>query len=219
MAEAVVTAMAQPRRWRRRLMFAASALIALILLYYFRAPVLEAAARWWVVEDVMEPADAIVVLGGGIDTRPFAAADMFRRGLAPQVLIANVRLGAAERLELAAPHTRRSRDLLVRLGVPAQAISEFGDDVSNTYEEAKALVAWVRATRARRVIVASDAFPSRRVRWLFRRELEPFGVRVLVNASAPADYPLAAWWRDEKGIVEFQNEGLKYLYYRVKYWS
>jgi uncharacterized SAM-binding protein YcdF (DUF218 family) len=217
MADVAVTAMVRPRRWRRRLMFAAGALIALILLYYFRAPVLEGAARWWVVEDVVEQADAIVVLGGGIDTRPFAAAELFRRGLAPQVLVANVRPGAAERLELAVSHTRRNRDVLVWLGVPAQAIVEFGDEVSNTYQESKALAAWVRATGARRVIVVSDAFPSRRVRWLFRRELEPLGVRVQVNASAPADYPLAAWWRDERGIVDFQNEVLKYFYYRVKY--
>jgi hypothetical protein len=33
----------------------------------------------WVVSDSIAPADAIVVLGGGLETRPFAAADLYTK--------------------------------------------------------------------------------------------------------------------------------------------
>jgi hypothetical protein len=48
------------------------------------------AAEQWVLSDDIHPADAVVVLGGGLDTRPFAAADDYRNGLAHKILISNV---------------------------------------------------------------------------------------------------------------------------------
>ena len=42
--------------------------------------VLRGAADIWIVSDPVSRADAIVVLGGGLETRPFIAAQMWRRG-------------------------------------------------------------------------------------------------------------------------------------------
>ncbi|HWM78837.1 MAG TPA: hypothetical protein VNS56_14760, partial [Methylomirabilota bacterium] len=51
------------------------------------------AFRWLgtalVVEDALKPADAIVVLAGGIPTREAAAAALYRQGLAPRVVVSN----------------------------------------------------------------------------------------------------------------------------------
>jgi hypothetical protein len=47
-----------------------------------RVQILQGAARAWIVSDSVVPADAIAVLGGGLETRPFAAADLYKKGMA-----------------------------------------------------------------------------------------------------------------------------------------
>jgi hypothetical protein len=44
-------------------------------------------ASRWIVSDSLDQADAIVVLGGGLDIRPSAAAELYKRGTAQQILV------------------------------------------------------------------------------------------------------------------------------------
>ena len=62
--------------------------------WLLREPVLRGAADLWIVSDPISRADAIVVLGGGLATRPFVAAEMWRRGLADKILISQSSRGA-----------------------------------------------------------------------------------------------------------------------------
>jgi uncharacterized SAM-binding protein YcdF (DUF218 family) len=110
-----------------------------------------------------------------------------------------------------------TRQILFKLGVPQQAIVEFGDGSSNTYEEARAVLDWARVSGARSLIIPTDIFTSRRIRWIFQRQLAPVGVRVMVQSVESPEYTIDDWWRHESGIIEFQNEVIKYLYYRLKY--
>jgi uncharacterized SAM-binding protein YcdF (DUF218 family) len=192
-------------------------LLASLAAWIGRVQVLEAAARAWVLCDSISEADAIVVLGGGMDTRPFSAADLYKKGLAKQIVVSKVRPGSAEKLKIVAPHTEANRAVLLELGVPPDAIVNFGNDLSNTYEEAHALAKWAETNGIRSIIVPTESFSSRRVRWILERELNRIGVRVEVLALPTLDYNVNNWWRDEQGVIGFQNEVIKYLYYRMKY--
>jgi hypothetical protein len=55
--------------------------------WILREPVLVGAADLWIVSDPISRADAIVALGGGLATRPFVAAELWRRGLADKILV------------------------------------------------------------------------------------------------------------------------------------
>ncbi len=182
-----------------------------------RASILQNIAAGWIISDELAHADAVVVLGGSIDVRPFAAATLYKRGLADTVLVSNARKGRAERLGLIPTHTELNRDVLIKLGVPETAIGDFGEELSSTVEEARALRAWAVQRQAKSIIVPTELFAGRRVRWIFERELAPLGVRVIVHTYAPADYTLADWWRHRSGVIDFNNEVLKYLYYRARY--
>jgi hypothetical protein len=48
------------------------------LAWHFRAPLLEKIANAWIVPDPLSYSYAIVVVGGGIQTRPFEAARLYR---------------------------------------------------------------------------------------------------------------------------------------------
>jgi uncharacterized SAM-binding protein YcdF (DUF218 family) len=158
-----------------------------------------------------------VILGGRLDVRPFAAAALYRRGFAQQILVSNVRAGPITPLQLLPSQIELTSQILFKLGVPQQAIGEFGDGSANTYEEALAVLDWARTSGARSLIIPTDAFTSRRIRWIFQRQLAPLGVRVMVQSVDPPEYRIDGWWRRESGIIEFQNELVKYLYYRLKY--
>jgi uncharacterized SAM-binding protein YcdF (DUF218 family) len=160
--------------------------------------------RLWVVSDHLEPADAVAILGGRVETRPYAAAQLYTRGLVRKILVSSGGFDA-------------NRDRLVELGIPPEAITEFGSNPSNTYKEATALAHWAELNRAQRIIVPTEIFQSRRVAWILRRELSTVGAHLIIETLAPPSYDIDNWWQRKAGLIEFQKEAIKYLYYRIRY--
>jgi uncharacterized SAM-binding protein YcdF (DUF218 family) len=110
------------------------------------------------------------------------------------------------------------RDRLLQFGIPAAAIITFGNDPKNTYEEALALAHWAMLSGAKRIIIPTETFSSRRVQWILRKELGNVGVHVMIETLSPPGYDLSDWSQHKTGSVDFQTELIKYLYYRVRYW-
>lgn len=184
--------------------------------WFAREPLLRWSADLWIVSDPIDAADAVAVFGGGIENRPFAATAFYRAGLVKKVLVSNSQSGAAERLGLAPSQVAAIRDILIKLGVPASDIEEFGDSLKNTHQEVLALRAWAERSGAHSIIVPTEIFSTRRVRWMLHRA---FGgaFEVRVPALEHPDYRRDDWWHHVDGLVTFQNEVLKYVYYRLKY--
>jgi uncharacterized SAM-binding protein YcdF (DUF218 family) len=182
-----------------------------------RAALLGGAANAWVVSDALTNADAIAVLGGGVNTRPFAAADLYKTGYAKLILITIARPSRVEDLGIVPSNAELARSVLIKLGVPPQIIIDVGHNVSNTYEEAGALREWAQANGAKKIIVITEKFSSRRVQWIFDREFATGQAKVMIYTVPESDYDFDRWWQDERGIIQFQNEALKYIYYRLKY--
>jgi uncharacterized SAM-binding protein YcdF (DUF218 family) len=203
-------------------------LLAMLAGWFERVQILRAVARAWVVSDSITPADAVAVLAGGVKTRPIAAADLYNRGMAKQVLISSVRPSSGEQannvplgggwqvIRCSGPTCDLNRVVLLKLGVPPGAIVSFGMRVSTTYEEARALAEWTKANGIRSIIVPTDSFSTRRVRWILNKQLSSIGVRIEVQALSPLEY-IDGWWRHEDAIRSFQIEVIKYIYYRLRY--
>jgi uncharacterized SAM-binding protein YcdF (DUF218 family) len=181
--------------------------------------VLTGAAKAWIVDEPLSKADAIVVLGGGVENRPFAAARFYHQGLAPKILFMDVRLNPTTRLGLIPPEADLTRQVLLKLEVPESDMVAIGDKVASTYDESRAVRAWVEKSGAKTLIIPDDLFHTRRVRWLFRKQLKGTGARALVSAVAPAldQYEATNWWQHEEGLIAFQNEVVKLMYYHLKY--
>jgi uncharacterized SAM-binding protein YcdF (DUF218 family) len=207
----------QRRQWRPAMIGLAAVAVAAGIAWLEHEPILRHIAGWWAVSDELAHADVIVVLGGDIDVRPFAAAALYRQGYAAKILVSNIQFGKAERLELIPSHTELNRDVLRKLGVPETAIVTIGENNSSTQQEAVAVREWALQSQAKRIIVPTELFSARRTRWIFDRELSPIGVEVVVHAFPSPGYTLADWWRHRYGLIDFNNEVLKYLYYRAKY--
>src|SRR5262245_37949454 len=180
-----------------------------------REPLLREAAHLWIVSDPISPADAIVVLSGGLATRPFEAAELWQRGLADKILISQPSKERAVSVGAMPSHSELNREILLKLGVPGGVIKTFGTANKNTRDEAAALRGRAARTAPSAFIMPTEFFPARRVRWIFRRELFGTPVKIEVLSFDHPDFTRREWWKTEHGVVAFQNEVLKYLYYRL----
>ena len=185
--------------------------------WLLREPVLVGAADLWFVSDPVSRADAIVVLSGGLATRPFVAAELWRRGLADKILISQAPEERAVSMGAMPSHTELNREILLKWGVPAGAIETFGTANRSTRDEAVALREWAKRNAVSSFIIPTEIFPARRVRWIFRRAFFGTTVSIEVLSVEPPDYTRRDWWKTEHGLVAFQNEVFKYIYYRLKY--
>ena len=204
-------------RPRRRVIVVAVVAALVACGWLGRASLLRGAASWWIVSDPVTRADAIVVLGGNFRVRPAVAAEMYRKGLAGRILVSQT----SEMNSVASNGVPSDADLnravLLKLGVPPDAIENFGSANANTRDEAVALRQWAERNAASAFIVPAEIFGARRVRWIFHREFQGSSVDVEVPSFEPPEYSRQEWWTSEHGLIAFQNEILKYMYYRFKY--
>jgi hypothetical protein len=137
--------------------------------------------------------------------------------LVKTVLVSQVDDDRAVAIGAAPGHTEANREVLLKLGVPATAIETFGMANKNTKDEAVALRAWAKRHHPSALIIPAESFTARRLRWLFDREFSGQPIQIEVPPFDPPGYARTNWWQNENGIVTFQNEILKYIYYRLKY--
>jgi hypothetical protein len=167
-------------------------------------------AEQWVVSDCVEQADAIVVLGGALDIRPAAAANLYKQRTAPLVLVPKSEADNGR-------EARRMRERLRACGVPSDAISDFTIKLHSTYGEACGVAQFAEINRIKQVVVPVEIFQTRRVRWIFRRKLSEIGIDASVIALTPPDYNTGNWWRSATGRANFRSELIKLIYYRFNY--
>src|SRR5258708_31625589 len=105
------------------------------------------------VWDTIGRAAAIVVLGGGLETGPFVAAELWRRGLADKILISQGPEERAASVGSIPSQSELSREILLKSGVPAGAIETFRAATKNTSGEAVALREWTEQNGASAFII------------------------------------------------------------------
>lgn len=176
---------------------------------------LQRAASLWVVDETVELSDAVAVFGGGIETRPAAAAEYLRLGLAHKILVSHVGFGIEK--QSSRTHTELNIAELKKLGVAESDITIIGCDLSDTYQEVMALRRWSLSTGARSLIVPTEYFSARRVRWITQRAFQGTGAQVRVPVLSSLHYLQGEWWNHVDAPLAFGREVLKYVGYRLVY--
>lgn len=182
-----------------------------------RAPAMRLTAHLWIVADPPAPADAIVILGGGWDWRSRAAARLYRQGLAPVILVTQPRPRPVDSPDREAREIEWTRQLLAEERVPASAIQLLAPKVGNTFDEARALAAWARDHRARRILIPTDLFHTRRARWIMQRQLRSLNTDIRMIPVTYAGVEAENWWENDRGFSDFQKETLKFAFYRLRF--
>jgi uncharacterized SAM-binding protein YcdF (DUF218 family) len=171
------------------------------VLYLVRRPILRLAAQTWIVEDPLDKADALIVLGDDnfYADRATRGAQLFREGKAPVIVASGRRLRPNARIAELMEH-----DLIER-GVPRERIVRFVHDADSTVEEARALTRIVKERKWHSVIVVTSNFHTRRARYVFRRVFPP-GVDVRIASARDGDFDPEHWWEKRKATKELTKE-------------
>ena len=189
-----------PARSRRRrvLLWVGVALVVFLALSPVLALFFSPSLLW--VEGPRQNADALVVLGGDILHRAPRTLELYRAGLAPRVIIS----GYGDCAEV--------RRYLVGKGVPAAAI-ETECESHTTRENAQFTIPQLRRLGAKRVIIVTSWFHSRRALHCFQHYAPEMQ---FVSLPTWRDLPSGHWPnRYERAWV--LSEYLKLGYYWVRF--
>ena len=155
--------------------------------------------RWLIISDALAPAHAVVVMRGGYPFRAIEAGVIYGEGWAPEVWLTRTRADeAAEALRRlgmrAGTEDVANRVLLVRLGVPADAIRLLNGTAAHTADEVKLVAAELGRVGGDAVIIVTSKPHTRRVRATWRVVVDERPAAIVRYAS---DDPFHAdrWWR------------------------
>jgi len=162
------------RTWRSAILYAVLTGAGALFL-------LAAVGRFLVVDDPLEPADAIVVLAAR-ESRARGAAALYQRGLAPRVVLARV----------SSRHDAQAR-VLRTAGVPATAIAQLGRVTENTRDELQAEFEYAQAQGFRRIILVTSPYHTRRVALIWRNTARG-RMPALVHATPYERFQPYLWW-------------------------
>lgn len=181
-----------------------------LLLVSGAALLIRHAGAWLVVQDPLEPTPVIVVLSGRMPERAREAAAIYEQGLSSQVWIPRPVSPSPELEALGIPYVGEefySARVLMRLGVPADAIRVLDGPVHNTREEVEVIAAELRRSGQEKVILVTTKAHTRRVHLIWRKRVgaKP---RALVRYARGDHYDGAHWWRTTSDALDVVREVL-----------
>ena len=185
---------------------------------FFHAPILREIASFLIVEDSLQPAAAILPLGG--EGRPpfreIEAARLYRAGWAPLVVIVRgARHQDVQQFQDPGNDARQPWDLsceaLMREGVPPSAILVLKDNAQNTLEE---LQAASRALRSKEspVILVTSTFHTRRARLTWEYVTKGRS-QAIVRAVGRDSFDPTRWWQQRGFAWSVAHEYLGLINY------
>ncbi len=206
----------RPRwRWLRRLIVAAA---VLAIAYFTSGWWLRAAGHWLDVGEPPRPADVCLVLSGDFESRPFAAAALYRKGYIRHSIWLTHVSGDIGVFPQELDSDAAARRILEAARVPQERIEVINGLCASTFDEAETLKQRLtREPSPTTVMIVTSDYHTRRSRWIFRQVLGDAADR-LQFVSAPTDYFNADnWWKVEEGFAAYPKEFFKLPFYYIRY--
>jgi uncharacterized SAM-binding protein YcdF (DUF218 family) len=159
---------------------------------------------WLVVQDPLEKADALVVLGGTMYERPLEAVELYLEGWAPRLYLFReiADWGEDELVRRGVTYLRSvdvQVDALHRLGVPQDAITIL-DQANSTAQEADYVYDLVTTQRLNRVIIVTSKQHTRRARLVMNRRLAGTGAVPILRYSRYDRSDVDRWWSNRSTL-------------------
>jgi uncharacterized SAM-binding protein YcdF (DUF218 family) len=190
------------RRW-----VALAVLVAVAVAYAGRDVALQAVGDFLVVNDPLEPADAVIAISGNGPERLTTAVGLLRGGFGRVLIVSGGPYMLGRRPRNSA---EVMRDEVVAAGVPAPQVL-VDDRATSTYENAAGAAAVMRARGLRTAILVTSPYHARRAAIIFRRVFRTEGLRVRVRSSEESFFDVRRWWERPRDRRLVYREYVKLL--------
>ena len=189
-----------------------------VLAYFVHPIVLRSVGAYLVVEDVLEPASAIVVLAGRAPLRALEAARLYKDGWAPRIILnqpqreedfyAFSSLG----IDFVEEH-EYDREALLHSGVPDDAIMVIEEEVENTLAEIRAVLRSLYPPKETTLIIVTSNYHTRRTAAIWNH-LTDGQVKGLIRWSrSDTSFDTTTWWKNRRSIRYLVNEYMGLINY------
>jgi uncharacterized SAM-binding protein YcdF (DUF218 family) len=205
------------KKWRRTIAWMVVAVVTVLLLTLNSRALLSAAGRWLDVGESPQRADAVVLLNGGYNTRPFVAAALVRGGWCPKVLLSTCAPHALEAEGVLPTSQKIVLRVLEYGGVQQSEVTLLDVSATTTYDEAKGVAEYLVTHPAKRLLVVTEAPHTRRARWIFERVLGAQRPEITIVSAPTEGFDYAVWWRSKDGFLFVVSEYLKLFFYALRY--
>ena len=187
------------------------------LIFLLRRPLMLAVGNFLIVSQQPEQADAIYILSGGPDTRGKEGAKLFFTGFSKRIYCTGENKHEFLRLfDIDLTEAELTTRALKLEGVPDSSIYLIEQGTS-TREEAKIVAHHAAAHEFTKVIVVSDMFHTRRIRYVFKPHFSKANIELIIVGAPSLVYNEQMWWANESGLIMVNNEYIKLFYYWLKY--
>ena len=189
----------------------AAVLIGFVIILH--TPILFSIGDYMIVQDDLRAADVIHVIAGD-DHRVDYAIQLYEQGYAKHLFFTGDRCRQKKE-----NHAEYNLNRALAKGVSSSNITIDVSHIDSTYSEIVKLKNFIANSSEpiHSVIIVSDQFHMRRVRWTGRHIL---GMEIdLIMAPVPFDQSpyQRNWWADSKSMLLLWNEYQKNIFYHLRY--
>jgi uncharacterized SAM-binding protein YcdF (DUF218 family) len=168
-----------------------------------------------VLNDRPAKSDAIVLLSGGM-ARPLYGAELYQSGYAPTIYVSRPKVDEqvlhVERIGIRIPRNEeRYKEILLKKGVPEEAMTFYSEGHVSTVEEAESLKKVV-GDHSIKLLVVTSPYHTRRAKAIFGDVLPNAEIRVV---STPYEHFDPQWWTDKNSAIAVILETVQTLYYHL----
>jgi uncharacterized SAM-binding protein YcdF (DUF218 family) len=171
-------------------------LLALAVLIVGGYLLLRAAGAYLIYADELEPANVIVVLSGGTESRMNEALNLYKENYGKIIVLTET----GEQTE--GYEYLNSFDMRVQLmnnGIPSGNILITDLTVNTTLDEAVAVRELMQNRQYNSAIVVTDPYHTRRAKLIFNQVFDGTGIQVMVRPVRSSWYNSRTWFTSVKG--------------------
>jgi len=196
--------------------------IAYMLLSYFRVPILTRLGEYLIVRQPLEKADLIVCMEGKPVELGLAAAEVYKRGFAPEIFIPEEEPpDGNEVLRARGVHYPEKSELLIMmlrgLGVPRSACITSDSPIGSILKEAQLVRDLAKSKDYHSLIIVTSPSQARSTWLIFKHVFRKDDVKIIMTPSRYSNFKADNWWKTGKYVNEVIIECHKLIYYTAKY--
>jgi uncharacterized SAM-binding protein YcdF (DUF218 family) len=192
--------------------------LAWILLAWF-------AAEHLIVEQPIERAEAILILGGSAAyvERTQKAAQLFKDNVAPKIFLTNdgTKAGWSKSEQRNPPYVELAEQSLIGQDIPKEHIEILPAITESTQDEANLLAKTAKERNLKSILLVTSAYHTRRTLWTFEKTMQYNDVSIEIGIESPPTGqqtpPPFLWWLTANGWNFVAGEYLKTVYYWLYY--